>query len=126
MVLSKTGRNVSPGNTKLLVTNLPDVTARQVVWLYQFRWSVELINRNLKSDLGLGQHQVRGDLERHEKSFGIAVLAYLLVLRLRHHEIVPGKPWSLSELQHGLRLGVITNQVEHNVTVKLAHQYKAA
>ena len=125
-VLSKTGRNVSPGKTKLLVTNLPDVTARQVVWLYQNRWSIELVNRNLKSDLGLGQHQVRGDLDRHEKSFGIALLAYLLVLRLRHHEIVSGKPWSLSELQHSLRLSVITNQVEHNVTVKLAHEYKAA
>jgi hypothetical protein len=69
---------------------------------------------------------VRGELERHEKSFGIAVLAYLFVLRLRHHEIVPGKPWSLSELQHSLRLDVITNQVEHNVTVKLAHQRKVA
>ena len=126
LVLSKTGRNVSPGTTKLLVTNLPDVTARQVIWLYQFRWSVELINRHLKTDLGLGQHQVRGELERHEKSFGIAVLAYLFVLRLRHHEIVPGKPWSLSELQHSLRLDVMTNQVEHNVTVKLAHQRKVA
>ena len=126
MVLSKTGRNVSPGNTKLLVTNLPNVTARQVMWLYQFRWRVELINRYLKTDLGLGQHQVQGELERHEKSFGIAVLAYLFVLRLRHHEIVPGKPWSLSELQHSLRLDVMTNQVEHNVTVKLAHQRKAA
>ena len=126
LVLSKTGRNVGPGNTKLLVTNLPDVTARQVVWLYQFRWSIELINRNLKSDLGLGQHQVRGDLERHEKSFGIAVLAYLFVLRLRHHEIVPGKPWSLSELQHSLRLEVITNQVKHNVMVQLGQEQKAA
>ena len=126
LVLSKTGRNVSPGKTKLLVTNLPDVTARQVVWLYQNRWSIELVNRNLKSDVGLGQHQVRGDLDRHEKSFGIALLAYLLVLRLRHHEIIPGKPWSLSELQHSLQLSVITNQVEHNVTVKLAHEYKAA
>ena len=126
LVLSKTGRNVSPGNTKLLVTNLPNVTARQVVWLYQFRWSIELINRNLKSDLGLGQHQVRGDLERHEKSFGIAVLAYLFVLRLRHHEIVPGKPWSLSELQHRLRLEVITNQVKHNVMVQLGQEQKAA
>ena len=74
----------------------------------------------------LGQHQVGGDLDRHEKSFGIAVLVYLLVLRLRHHEIIAGKPWSLSELQHSLRLGVITNQVEHNVTVKLGHQRKAA
>ena len=60
------------------------------------------------------------------KSFGIALLAYLFVLRLHHHEIVPAKPWSLSELQHSLRLSVITNQVEHNVTVKLAHGYKAA
>jgi hypothetical protein len=25
-----------------LVTNLPDVTARQVVWLYQNRWSIEI------------------------------------------------------------------------------------
>ena len=33
LVLSKTGRNVSPSHTKLLVTNLPEVTARQVVWL---------------------------------------------------------------------------------------------
>ena len=126
LVLSKTGRNVSPGNTKLLVTNLPDVTARQVVWLYQNRWSIELINRNLKSDLGMGEHQVRGGRDQLEKSFGIALLAYLFVLRLRHHEMVPGKPWSLSQLQHSLRLDVITNQVEHNVTVKLAHQYKAA
>ena len=126
LVLSKTGRNVSPGNTKLLVTNLPDVTARQVVWLYQNRWSIELINRNLKSDLGLGQHQVRGDLKRHEKSFGVALLAYLFVLRLRHHEIVPGKPWSLSQLQNSLRLHVMTNQVEHNVTARLAAARKAA
>ena len=126
LVLSKTGRNVGPGHTKLLVTNLPHVTARQVVWLYQNRWSIELINRNLKSDLGLGQHQVQGDLDRHAKSFGIALLAYLFVLRVRHHEIVPGKPWSLSQLQHSLRLRVITHQVEHNVKVKLTTERKAA
>jgi len=42
---------------------------------------------------------VRGDLERHEESFGIALLAYLLVLKLPQHEITPGKPWSLSERQ---------------------------
>lgn len=126
LVLSTTGRNVSPGNTKLLVTNLPDVTARQVVWLYQNRWSIERINRNLKSDLGLGQQQVRGDRDRHEKSFGIALLAYLFVLKLRHHEIAPGQPWSLSQLQNSLRLHVITNQVEHNVTVRLAAGHKAA
>ena len=109
---------MSPQHTKLLVTNLPDATAREVVGLYQNRWSVELINRNLKSDLGLGHHQVRGERDQMEKSFGIAMLAYLFILRLTHHEIVPGKPWSLSQLQHGLRLRVFTNQVEHNVKAK--------
>src|SRR6266545_2584548 len=37
----------------------------------------ELINRELKSALGVGEHQGRGEEERIEKSFGIAVLAYL-------------------------------------------------
>lgn len=120
MVLSKTGRNVNPDNTKLLVTTLPQVTARQVVWLYQNRWSVELINRDLKSALGLGEHQVRGDQHRMAKSFGIAILAYLFVLKMCQHEITPGQPWSLSQLQHSLRLQVITNQVAHNVRRQLA------
>jgi hypothetical protein len=126
VVLSKTGRNVSPDNTKLLVTNLPHVTARQVLWLYQNRWSVELVNRDLKSNLGLGEHQVRGGQDRLEKSFGMALLAYLLVLRLCHHEIKPGQPWSVSQLQHSLRLRVITNQVAHSVKVKLATRRKVA
>jgi hypothetical protein len=36
----------------------------------------------LKSGLGLGEHQVSGDKDRSEKSVGIAVLAYLFVLRV--------------------------------------------
>ncbi len=126
LVLSKKGRNVSPKHTKLLVTNLPDTTAREVVGIYQNRWSVELIHRNLKSDLGLGHHQVRGERDQMEKSFGIAVLAYLFILRMTPHEIIPGKPWSLSQLQHGLRLRVFTHQVEHNVKAKLGRARKAA
>lgn len=126
LVLSKKGRNVSPNHTKLLVTNLPDVTARQVVYIYQNRWSIELVNRDLKSDLGLGEHQVRGEEARVEKSLGIAVLAYLFILRLCHHEIRQGKPWSLAQLQHGLRLRVITNQVTHNVKTALGKGRKVA
>jgi hypothetical protein len=62
-----------------------------------------------KSGLGLGAHQVRGEADRSEKSLGIAVLAYLLLLRACHHEIVPGKPWSIFQLQHALRVRVMTN-----------------
>jgi hypothetical protein len=126
LVLSKTGRNVSPKHTQLLVTNLPDATAREVVGLYQNRWSVELINRNLKSDLGLGQHQVRGDRDQMEKSFGIAVLAYLFILRLTHQEVILGKSWSLTQLQHSLRLRGITNQAAHHVKASLGRGRKAA
>jgi hypothetical protein len=126
LVLSKKGRNVGPHNTKLLVTNLAELTPSQVVCIYQKRWVIALVNWELKSGLGLGEHQVSGDKNRSEKSVGIAVLAYLFVLRACHHEIVPGKPWSIFQLQHALRLRVMTNQVEHKVKVKMAKTRKAA
>ncbi len=34
-VLSKKGRNVGPKRTKILVTNLPEVTARPVITIYR-------------------------------------------------------------------------------------------
>src|SRR5438876_5160975 len=88
--------------------------------------TIELVNWELKSGLGLGEHQVSGGTNRSEKSVGIAVLAYLFVLRVCHHEIVPGKPWSIFQLQHALRLRVMTNQVEHKVKVKMGKTRKAA
>jgi hypothetical protein len=126
VVLSKKGRNVGPKQTKILVTNLAALTPSQVVGIYQKRWAVELMHWELKSGLGLGEHQVSGDKNRSEKSVGIAVLAYLFVLRVCHHEIVPGKPWSLFQLQHALRLRGMTNQVEHQVKVKMGKSHKAA
>jgi hypothetical protein len=126
MVLSKRGRNMGPKQTKILVTNLAELTPSQIVCIYQKRWAVELLHWELKSGLGLGEHQVSGDKDRSEKSLGIAVLAYLFVLRVCHHEIVPGKSWSIFQLQHALRLRVMTNQVEHQVKVKMAKTRKAA
>jgi hypothetical protein len=126
IVLSKKGRNLGPKQTKILVTNLDELTPSQVVSMYQRRWAVELLHWELKSGLGLGEHQVSGDRNRSEKSLGMAVLAYLFVLRVCHHEIVPGKPWSIFQLQQVLRLRVMTNQVEHKVKVKMAKAPKAA
>src|SRR6266851_3886334 len=126
VVLSKKGRNMSPQHTKILVTNLAELTPSQVVCISQKRWAIELMNWELKSGLGLGEHQVSGDKNRSEKSVGIAVLAYLFVMRMCHHEIVPGKPWSIFQLQHALRLQVMTNQVEHKVKVKMGKIRKAA
>ena len=126
VVLSQRGRNLGPKQTKILVTNLAELTSSQVVCIYQKRWAIELMNWELKSGLGLGEHQVSGDQNRREKSVGIAVLAYLFVLRVCHHEIVPGKPWSIFQLQHALRLQVMTNQVEHKGKVKMGKTRKAA
>jgi Transposase DDE domain len=126
VVLSKKGRNVSPKNTKILVTNLAELLPRDVVFAYQRRWPIEQINRELKSDLGMGEHQVSGDENRIENSFGIAVMAYLFLIRACHQEIVPGRSWSISQLQHAFRLRVITNQVGHNVKTELARTRKAA
>ena len=126
VVLSKKGRNLGPQHTKILVTNLAELTPSQVVCIYQKRWAIEILNWELKSGLGLGEHQVSGDKDRSEKSMGIAVLAYLLVLHVCHHEMVPGKPWSIFQLQQALRLRVMTTQVEHKVKVKMAKAWKAA
>jgi Transposase DDE domain len=126
VVLSKRGRNVSPKHTKILVTNLDEWIPRQVVSAYQRRWPVEQINRELKTDLGLGEHQVSTEEQRIEKSFGIAVLAYLLLIRACHQEILPGTSWSIAQLQHAFRLRIITNQGEHNVKMRLTKARKAA
>jgi Transposase DDE domain len=82
VVLSKRGRNNGPKQPKILGTNLAMLTPSQIVGIYQKRWAVEVLHWELKSGLGLGEHQVRGDKDRSEKSIGIAVLAYLFVLRV--------------------------------------------
>jgi hypothetical protein len=126
VILSKRGRNLGPKHTKILVTNLDEWIPRQVVSAYQRRWPVEQINRELKTDLGLGAHQVSGEEGRIEKSFGIAVMAYLLLIRACHQEILPGQSWSIAQLQHVFRLRMLTKQVEHNVQTRLAKTYKVA
>jgi hypothetical protein len=74
----------------------------------------------------LGEHQVSTEEGRIEKSFGIAVLAYLLLIRACHQEIRPGLSWSIAQLQHAFRLRIITNQVEHDVKTRLTKIRKVA
>ena len=88
--------------------------------------SCELVHWELTSGLGLGPHHVRRRPDHMEKAVGIAVLASLFVLRVCHHEIVPGKPWSIFQRQHALHLRTMTNQVEHKGKVKMAKTRKAA
>jgi hypothetical protein len=87
---------------------------------------VEQIHRELQTDLGLGAHQGSREEGRIEHAFGMAVLAYLLLIRACHQEMLPGTSWSIAQLQHALRLRIITNQVEHNVKARLTKARKVA
>jgi hypothetical protein len=102
VVLSRRRRNESPKHTKLLVTNLPQATAHLTVALYLRRWPVELCIKELKSVVGLGQHQVTKDAARVERSVAVAIMAYLLLLRLRAKQIKPGSSWSAFTLKQEL------------------------
>ena len=71
MVLSKRRRNDGPKQTNILVTNLPEtVTAREIVGVYLRRWWVELLVKELKGVVGMGQHQVTKKVDRVERSVG--------------------------------------------------------
>jgi DDE superfamily endonuclease len=113
--LSRRRRNDSPKHTKLLVTNLPQATAHLTVALYLRRWPVELCIKELKSVVGLGQHQVTKDAARVERSVAVAVMAYLLLLRLRAKQIKPGSSWSAFTLKQELAWEWGTRQLHRTV-----------
>jgi len=119
VVLTKKGRNVGPQNTKLLVTNLLELTARQVIDIYQRRWAIEILFKELKSGLGLGEHQVTKKLPRIEKSLGIALIAYLFLLRARKDDIRPGKPWSIFQLKTNFTMDLIQQQFQHSIRLEV-------
>jgi hypothetical protein len=115
VVLSRRRRNDSPKHTKLLVTNLPQATAPLTVALYLRRWPVELCIKELKSVVGLGQHQVTKDAARVERSVAVAVMAYLLLLRLRAKQIKPGRSWSAFTLKQELAWEWGTRQLHRTI-----------
>jgi hypothetical protein len=47
----------------------------------------------------LGQYQVTKRADRIERSVAIAIMAYLLLLKLRAHDIIPDRLWSVFRLQ---------------------------
>jgi len=126
VVLRKRGRNLGPKPPQILGTKLAALTPSHSVGIDPKRWSVALMHGELQSGRGVGEHQVRGDKDRSEQAIGMAVLASLLVLRVCHHEMVPGKPWSILQLQQALRLRGMTNEVEHKVKVKMGKTRQAA
>ena len=89
------------------------------------QWYIEIIFKELKSGLGLGEHQVTVRENRVENSVGIAVLSYLFLMKARRVDIRPGRPWSIFQLQNNMRTEVIRGQMEHGFDLKLKKALKA-
>jgi len=126
IVFSKTRRNAGPKNIKIIVTNLPDVTAREVISIYQRRWSVEIIFKELKSGLGLGEHQVTKKEHRIKNSIGISIISYLFLLIACKDEINEGCSWGIFQLQDKFRIKVIKHQLTHSMNLQIKKLQKAA
>jgi hypothetical protein len=128
--LSKCRRNDGPKQTKILVTNLPEtVTAREIVGVYLRRWWIELLVKELKGVVGMGQHQVTKQADRVERSVAVAIMAYLLLLKLRAKDIPADRPWSAFQLQRAFAWEVIAAQCErsaHQMARKWLQMRKAA
>ena len=71
-----------PKGVKILVTNLTEANAGAMLSISAWRWGVEVTIKARKSDLPLGQRQVTAESERVERSVILAMLAYLLLVRL--------------------------------------------
>jgi hypothetical protein len=114
IVFSKVRRNTGPKHVKVIVTNLPNVTAKQVLCIYQRRFLIEVLFKELKSGLGLGKQQVSKNENRITNSIGMSLLAYLLILKCQHTDIVPGESWSIFKLQEKFRYKVLLGQTKHD------------
>ena len=114
IVLSKKRRNLGPKNVKVIVTNLPNATVTQILSIYQRRFMIEVLFRELKSGMGLGKMQVTKDENRIEKSIGLSIVAYLLILKMQHKDIPDNQGWSIFSLREKFRHRVMKNQFNHD------------
>jgi hypothetical protein len=74
----------------------------------------------------MGQHQVTANIDRIEKSLGIAIISYLVLLRARSKDIKPGKSWSIFQLKANFSMDMVRNQIEHNWELRADELLKAA
>jgi hypothetical protein len=80
---------------------------------------VEVLIKKLKGAAGLGQHQVTKEPQRVERSVAISMMAYLLLLKFRLHDIPEKGPWSIFTLKHNFRWQIGQAQIERSVEQRL-------
>jgi len=114
MILSKRRRNEGPKKIKLIVTNITGVKGGDILSIYARRWSVEVVIKELKGALHIGQMQVTKDAKRVERSVVLSVVAYLVLVRLysRRQECIE-EGFSVFKLKHKFTADVYQEQLNH-------------
>lgn len=117
VVFSKLRRNASAASTRVLLTSLPNLTTREILAIYQKRWQTEVMFKELKSGLGLGQMQVTKDSGRVERSVALGMMAYLCLLRLELKANPNAASWSIFQAKWRM-LGKIFDERESHLRKK--------
>ena len=83
-----------------------------MVMLFPRRWWVGLLVKELKGVVG--QHEITMQVEWAEHSIAVAMIAYLLLLRLRVRAIPVDRPWNAFRLQPVFAWEVLQAQCERS------------
>jgi Transposase DDE domain len=114
LVISKRRFNDPPRNIKFLATNLPGASTGTILSYYARRWAVEVMFKELKSGLHLGQMQVTKKEERIQRSIALPVMAYVMLLRVYAPELQPDQRTSFFALQKRFRTEVYQEQFDRS------------
>jgi len=82
--------------------------------IYQKRFLIEVLFRELKSGMGLGKQQVTKNEKRIENSIDCSIIAYLLILKLQNKDIPKDKSWSIFALRKNFRHRICQSQAMHD------------
>lgn len=106
-----------------LVSNRKDIRPERLIRGYQIRWSIETFFKDAKSNLGLGDYQMRK--LKGIKSHWCLVFTSAIVLELMKHKACTEKGQHISEMSFGeLKAQAFRNTLRHiiNLTINFAEK----
>jgi hypothetical protein len=101
------------------VTNLPEVTIRQVLDGHRRGWSAELLMKELKGATGLAQHQITKEPYRVERSVAVSIMASLMLPKFRAQDIPERGSWSMFTLKRNFTWQIAQAQLERSVEQRM-------